>query len=137
MIRFLGMLATAIEKTHLRSDLPDFRSGDTVRVLQKIKEGDKERLTPFEGIVIAQKHGSGITGTFTVRKVVEGIGVERVFPLHSPAIAKLEVVRQAKARRAKLYYIREKAAREVRRKMKSIFSEGAAPAPEVESEEKG
>lgn len=126
------MLATAIEKTHLRSDLPDFRPGDTVRVLQKIKEGDKERLTPFEGIIIAKKHGSGITGTFTVRKVVEGIGVERVFPLHSPAIAKLEVVRQAKARRAKLYYIREKAAREVRRKMKSIWREKEPIAAEAE-----
>lgn len=133
MIHFLGMPATAIEKTHLRSDLPDFRSGDTVRVLQKIKEGDKERLTPFEGIVIARKHGSGITGTFTVRKVVEGIGVERVFPLHSPVIAKIEMVRQAKARRAKLYYIREKAAREVRRKMKSIWREPVAVA-EVEEE---
>lgn len=130
-------MVTAIEKTQLRSNLPDFRAGDTVRVFQKIKEGDKERITPFEGIVIARKHGSGITGTFTVRKVVEGIGVERVFPLHSPVIAKIEIVRQAKARRAKLYYIREKAAREVRKKMKSIFREASTPAPEAEGEEKG
>ncbi len=124
------MSATAIEKSHLRSDFPDFRPGDTVRVFQKIKEGDKERVTPFEGMVITRKHGSGITSTFTVRKVVEGIGVERVFPLHSPAIAKLEVVRQAKARRAKLYYIREKAAREIRRKMKSIWREPTAKVSE-------
>ena len=130
-------MVTAIEKTQLRSNLPDFRAGDTVRIFQKIKEGDKERITPFEGIVIARKHGSGITGTFTVRKVVEGIGVERVFPLHSPVIAKIEIVRQAKARRAKLYYIREKAAREVRKKMKSIFRETSTPAPEAEGEEKG
>lgn len=116
-------MITAIEKVHLRTDLGSIHSGDTVRVVQKIKEGDKERLSAFEGIVIATKHGQGITGTFTVRKVVDGIGVERVFPLHSPLISKIEVVRRAKTRRAKLYYIREKAAREVRRKMKYIFQE--------------
>lgn len=113
-------MLTAIETAQLRK-IPEVKSGDTVRVTQKIKEGDKERLSAFEGIVIAKKHGEGITGTLTVRKVVDGIGVERVFPIHSPVIAKIEVVRKAKARRAKLYYIREKAAREIRRKMRSVF----------------
>lgn len=117
------MPVTAIEQTHIRTDIPDLRAGDTVRVMQRIKEGDKERLSAFEGLVIARKHGDGLGGTFTVRKVVDGIGVERVFPLHSPMIAKIEILRRSKIRRAKLYYIREKAAREIRRKMKSIFYE--------------
>ena len=117
------MSVTQIEKSHLRSDLPGIRPGDTVKVVQKIKEGDKERLTAFEGLVIAKKHGQGISGTFTVRKVVDGIGVERIFPLHSPTINKIEVLRRSKVRRAKLYYIREKAAREVRKKMKQIWGE--------------
>lgn len=128
-------MVTAIEKTYIRSDIPEIGSGDTVRVMQKIKEGDKERLSPFEGIVIAKKHGTGISGTFTVRKVVDGIGVERVFPLHSPMIAKIEIVRRANTRRAKLYYIREKAAREVRRKMKSIWIEPVAKESEETSRE--
>jgi large subunit ribosomal protein L19 len=128
-------MITAIEKTHLRTDLAGIRPGDTVRVAQRIKEGDKERLSTFEGLVIAKKHGDGISGTFTVRKVVDGIGVERVFPLHSPVIAKIEVVRRAKVRRAKLYYIREKAAREVRKKMKSIWREPVAKAPDEEGKD--
>lgn len=126
---------TALEKSHLRTDLPDIHTGDTVKVTQKIKEGDKERLSPFEGLVIARKHGRGITATFTVRKVVDGIGVERTFPIHSPNISKVGVLRRSKARRAKLYYIREKAAREVRRKMKSLRTEAektdAVPPSEV------
>ncbi|MBI2640428.1 MAG: 50S ribosomal protein L19 [Candidatus Sungbacteria bacterium] len=117
------MHVTAIEKIQLRSDLPAIHPGDTIRVVQKIKEGEKERLTAFEGLVIAKKHGAGISGTFTVRKVVDGIGVERVFPMHSPKIDKIEVLRRSKVRRAKLYYIRDKAAREVRRKMKQIWRE--------------
>lgn len=125
---------TAIENSHLRTDLAEVRSGDTVRVVQKVKEGDKERLSAFEGLVIAKKHGDGISGTFTVRKVVDGIGVERVFPLHSPVIAKIEVIRRSKVRRAKLYYIREKAAREVRKKMKAIWRE---PVAKVTEEAKG
>ena len=112
-----------MEKLYLRSDLPEIHPGDTLKVVQKIKEGDKERLTSFEGLVIAKKHGRGVTATFTVRKVVDGIGVERIFPLHSPVIEKIEVLRRAKVRRAKLYYIREKAAREVRKKMKQIWRE--------------
>lgn len=128
------MYATTIEKSYLRSDLPEIHPGDTVKVVQKIKEGEKERLTAFEGLVIAKKHGQGISATFTVRKVVDGIGVERVFPLHSPMIDKVEVLRRAKVRRAKLYYIRDKAAREVRRKMKSIWREPIVTAAEPETE---
>src|SRR3989344_1187306 len=116
-------MAIQLETSQLKTGIPPIKSGDAVRVTQKIKEGDKERLSAFEGIVIAKKHGEGITGTVTVRKMVDGIGVERVFPLHSPVITKIEIIRKAKARRAKLYYIREKAAREIRRKMKSVFQE--------------
>lgn len=121
------MSATQIEQSYLRTDLPAMGSGDTVRVYQKIKEGDKERVSAFEGIVIATKHGHGITGSYTVRKVVDGIGVERVFPLHSPMVERVELVRRGSVRRAKLYYIRDKAAREVRRKIKSIFMEANRP----------
>lgn len=117
------MPATSIEKQSLRTDLPAIHPGDTVKVQQRIKEGDKERLSAFEGLVIAMKHGTGITGTFTVRKVVDGIGVERIFPLHAPMIAKVEVLRRSNVRRAKLYYIRDKAAREVRKKMKLLHEE--------------
>src|SRR3989344_1836170 len=99
----------------------DIKPGDTIRVVQKVKEGDKTRLQTFEGLVIAKKHGRGITGTFTVRKVSAGVGVERIWPLHSPIIDKIEIVRRAtRVRRAKLYYIREKAARDTRRKMRQV-----------------
>lgn len=119
---------------YLRTDLPEFRSGDTVRVHQKIKEGDKERTNVFEGIVIAKKHGKGISATFIVRKVIAGIGVERTFPLHSPRIVKIDVIKRSHVRRAKLYYIREKAAREVRKKIKTIFLEKTEGANESAAE---
>ncbi len=96
-----------IIKSQLKTDLPDIRPGDTVRVHQKIKEGDKERIQVFEGVVLAKKHGKEAGATITVRKMAEGVGVERIFPLHSPTIEKIEVVRKGKARRAKLYYLRE------------------------------
>ena len=89
-----------------RDDLPELEPGDTVRVNVKIREGDKERLQAFEGVLIA-KHNSGISGTITVRKVSFGVGVERVFPVHSPVIESIKTVRQAKVRRAKLYYLRK------------------------------
>lgn len=98
----------------------DIRPGDTVRVWQRVKEGNKTRLQAFEGLVLARKHGNEPGGTFTVRKVVGGIGVERIFPLYSPTIEKIELVRRSKVRRAKLYYIREKAARAARKKMKQM-----------------
>lgn len=121
-------------KAQLRADLPDIRPGDTVKVSQKIKEGDKERVQPFEGLVIARKHGRGISATITVRKISEGIGVERIFPIHSPTIQKIEVLKHSKVRRAKLYYIREKAAKEARKKMKSYWAEPAATTPTVTTE---
>jgi large subunit ribosomal protein L19 len=95
-----------VEKQQLRTDLPDFKPGDTVKVHVKIKEGDKERIQMFEGICIAMKHGSA-RATFTVRKISFGHGVERIFPLHSKVIDKIDVVRSGRVRRAKLYYIRE------------------------------
>lgn len=96
----------------------DLRPGYLVRVWQKIKEGDKTRLQPFEGLLLARKHGSNPGATFTLRKISDGIGVERIFPLFSPNLEKIEIVRRAKTRRAKLYYVRAKAAKEIRRKMK-------------------
>lgn len=98
-------LVREVTQEYLRSDVPDFRPGDTVKVHVRLKEGEKERIQIFEGLVIARKHG-GISETFTVRKISSGIGVERVFPLHSPTVAKIEVGRRGRVRRAKLYYIR-------------------------------
>ena len=95
----------AVEERHLRTDLPLFKPGDTVKVQVKVVEGDKERLQAFEGICI-RRRGTGLSATFTVRKVTYGVGVERTFPLHSPMIERVEVVRQGQVRRAKLYYLR-------------------------------
>ncbi len=94
-----------IEKEQLRSDLSSFNIGDTVRVSVKVKEGDKERIQAYEGVVIARK-GSGVKENFTVRRVSFGVGVERTFPMHSPRIASIVVTRKGRVRRAKLYYIR-------------------------------
>jgi len=98
-------LIRAVESSQMRTDFPSFRSGDTVRVHVKIKEGDKYRIQVFEGVIIARKN-NGISSTFTVRKVSSGYGVERIFPTHSPIIEKLEVVKSGKVRRARLYYLR-------------------------------
>lgn len=95
-----------IEKEQLRTDIPVFKAGDTVRIHVKVREGDKERVQVFQGTVIARKHG-GIRETVTVRKISSGIGVERIFPLHSPIIDKIELVQEGKVRRAKLYYLRD------------------------------
>ncbi len=100
----------------------DIRPGDSVRVWQKIEEDKgKFRLQAFEGIVLARKHGREAGGTFTVRKVVDGVGVERTFPLYSPMIDEVEMVRRSKVRRAKLYFIRRKATKEIRRQMRRIM----------------
>ncbi|AKO93860.1 MULTISPECIES: 50S ribosomal protein L19 [Priestia] len=101
----MQQLIQDITKEQLKGDLPAFRSGDTVRVHVKVVEGTRERIQVFEGVVI-KRRGGGISETFTVRKISYGVGVERAFPLHSPKIAKLEVVRRGKVRRAKLYYLR-------------------------------
>ncbi len=107
--------------TDERSKL-DMRAGDTVRVWQKVKEKDKTRLQAFEGLVLARKHGTQSGATFTVRKVMDGVGVERIFPLYSPMIDKIELVRRAKVRRSKLYFVREKATKEIRRQMRRLLA---------------
>ena len=94
-----------LEQEHMVSDLPEFRSGDTVRVHVRVVEGEKERIQIFQGVVIARR-GGGTRETFTVRKYSGAIGVERIFPLHSPVVSRIEVVRRGKVRRAKLYYLR-------------------------------
>ena len=96
-----------ISQDCLKSEVPQFNIGDTVKVHVMIKEGNRERIQVFEGTVIARKHG-GVAETFTVRRVAHGCGVERVFPLHSPKVAKVEVVREGKVRRSKLYYLRDR-----------------------------
>jgi large subunit ribosomal protein L19 len=93
------------QKEYMRGDIPPFRPGDTVRVNVRVKEGEKERLQAFEGVCIARR-GSGVSQTFTVRKISNGIGVERIFPLHSPMIGDIAVIRRGRVRRAKLYYLR-------------------------------
>lgn len=99
-------LVTSVEQEQVRTDIPDFRPGDTVKVYTKVVEGGRERIQVFEGIVIARK-GGGLRETFAVRKISYGVGVERVFPLNSPRIDKIEVVKKGKVRRAKLYYMRK------------------------------
>jgi len=113
----------------------DIRSGDTVRVWQKIKEKDKFRLQAFEGLVLAHKHGREEGATFTVRRVIDGIGVERIFPLYSPMIDKIEIVKRSKVRRAKLYHIRDKAAKDIRREMSTLRASKDEPIAEVSAEE--
>jgi large subunit ribosomal protein L19 len=117
------------QKEWLRNDIPPFRAGDTVRVNVRVKEGDKERLQAFEGVCIARR-GAGVSASFTVRKVSNGVGVERIFPLHSPMIADVNVVRRGRVRRAKLFYLRSltgKATRIKERKVKPS-AQGAAQA---------
>lgn len=121
------------------------RAGDTVRVWQKIQEKGKTRLQVFEGLVLAHKHGNEAGATFTVRKVASGVGVEKIFPLYSPVIDKIEIIKRSKVRRAKLYHIRDKAAKEIKRQMRhativsmqtvSDTEEANKKAEEVKSEE--
>lgn len=103
----MNEIIRSLEREQLRSDIPTFNVGDTVRVFVKVVEGSRERLQAFEGTVIARRNGS-IRETFTVRRVSYGIGVERTFPLHSPRVDRIEVIRRGKVRRAKLYYLRER-----------------------------
>jgi large subunit ribosomal protein L19 len=104
-----------VEATQLKTGLPDFSPGDTINVHVRVVEGDKERIQQFQGVVIG-RHGSGMNATFTVRKVSDGVGVERIFPLHSPRIAKIDRVKEGSVRRAKLYYLRELASKAIRQK---------------------
>ncbi|MBQ9514404.1 MAG: 50S ribosomal protein L19 [Clostridia bacterium] len=96
-----------INQENVKKDIPSFNVGDTVKVMVKVIEGDKERLQAFEGVVIARKHG-GISETFTVRRISYGVGVEKTFPIHSPKVADIQVIRKGAVRRAKLYYLRER-----------------------------
>lgn len=112
-----------VQKKYFRGEaLPEFRPGDTLKVHVKIKEGTRERIQVFEGIVIARQHG-GLDETFTVRKISNGVGVERIFPVHCPSIEKVEVVRQGKVRRAKLYYLRNLSGKAARIKERRKFTE--------------
>lgn len=112
----------------------DFKAGDTLNISSKIvDEKGKQRLQSFEGIVLARKHGTEPGATFTVRKVTLGVGVERIFPLYSPMIAKIEVTKRSRARRSKLYYIRTKAVKDVRSKMRSVAVESASEEAEAEA----
>lgn len=129
----------SIEKEHMRMDLPDFKPGDTVKVYTKIKEGDKERLQLFEGVVIRKRKGK--TGaTFTVRKISHGIGVERIFPSHSPTIDKIKVMARGKVRRSRLYYLRERVGKAARIKEKLAprkIQKAAATKSKTKSDDKG
>ncbi len=118
-----------------RQDL-GIRAGDTVRVWQKIEEKGKTRLQAFEGLVLARKHGNESGATFTVRRVASGVGVEKIFPLYSPLIDKIEIVKRAKVRRSKLYYIREKAAKEIKRQMRRMTLTHLASVSEAEEKER-
>jgi large subunit ribosomal protein L19 len=106
-----------LESAYLRSDVPDFRPGDTVKVHVRVVEGGRQRVQVFEGVVIA-RNGAGLSAGFTVRKVSFGVGVERVFPVHAPIIQKIEVVRRGDVRRSKLYYLRQRAGKSARIKEK-------------------
>lgn len=106
-----------IEKSQLRDDVPEFKAGDTLRIMVRIVEGGKERLQAFEGVVISRQ-GTGVRETFTIRKVSHGVGVERIFPVHSPKIAEYKVLSRGDVRRAKLYYLRERRGKAARVKTK-------------------
>jgi large subunit ribosomal protein L19 len=127
-----------IIQEQLKTGLPELKAGQTVRVYQKIKEGNKERVQPFEGLVLAVKHGRGINGTFCVRKIAEGVGVERTYPLHSPTIDKIKVLKTSKVRRAKLYYMRERFGKKARMKNKKAIdipmtTSSSSPAPDEQA----
>ena len=104
-----------VEATQMKTNLQAFKPGDTVNVHVRVIEGDKERIQQFQGVVIGRR-GSGLGATFTVRKISNGVGVERIFPLHSPRIAKIEVTKEGNVRRAKMYYLRELASKQIRQK---------------------
>lgn len=139
----MSNIIAEIEKSQIRSDIPKFNIGDTVRVHFRIVEGEKERIQVFEGVVIARKNAESASGNFTVRRISYNEGVERVFPLHSPRVAKVEVVREGKVRRAKLHYLRERSGKAARVRQKGFGGVPVVPgetmvveeqvAPEVEA----
>jgi len=117
-----------IEREGLKTDIPEFSPGDTVRVMVRVREGEKERLQAFEGICIARR-GGGVSESFTVRKISAGVGVERIFPLHSPSISAVEVVRKGRVRRAKLYFLRRLAGKAARIREDRGLTETGQPQP--------
>jgi large subunit ribosomal protein L19 len=123
----MNPVVQAVEDRQLRDSIPAFQSGDTIRVHVKIKEGDKERIQAFEGVVIARKH-SGVRETITVRKTSFGVGVERIFPLHATVIDRIDVVRRGRVRRAKLYYLRKLRGKAARIRERDTRGERAAAA---------
>jgi large subunit ribosomal protein L19 len=136
-----------ILKPFLKTNLPDVKPGDTVKVYQKIKElipgkgkkskpEERERIQVFEGVVLSRKHGKGISSTITVRRIIGGVGVERIFPLHLPSIEKIEIVSRAKVRRAKLYYLRERIGKKAKLKRKESFEPLIYEAPTEAKDEK-
>lgn len=131
------VMAAATKAKNTGTKISDLKPGDTVRVWQKIEEKGKTRLQAFEGLILARKHGNEAGGTFTVRKVASGVGVEKIFPVHSPAIDRVELVKRARMRRAKLYFIREKVARETRRQLRRqrMVNEGDLNVAEAEAPE--
>lgn len=123
-----------ITKNYRKKIIPEVLPGDTVKVYQKIKEGDKERIQVFEGVVLGKKHGSEIGGTITVRKVSKGVGVERIFPIHSPSIEKIEVIRRSKVRRSKLNYLRDAKGKRARLQRKEFDKDKVNKVKELEEE---
>ena len=131
-------MTTKLEKFNqdqLKKNQPEINAGDTVRVHQKIKEGDKERIQIFEGLVIARKHGRGISSNVTVRKVLQGVGVERIFPVNSPMIEKIEIVKKGRVKRSKLYYLRTAKGKRARLKHEEFSVAIAEPVAEVPAAE--
>ncbi len=131
----LGMAEKTKQLKKQLYTLAEVRVGDTVKITQKIKEGVKEMNQLFEGLVIAKQHGDGVLGNITIRKVSAGIGVEKILPIHLPTITKVDILKRSHVRRAKLYYIRDKASREVRKKMKKIWTEKFAEISEISEPE--
>ena len=129
----MSNLIAEIEKSQMKSEVPDFNVGDTVRVSVLIVEGDKERAQVFEGVVIARANGTGSQGNFTVRRISYNEGVERVFPLHSPRVSNIEVVREGNVRRAKLHYLRERSGKAARVKAKGFSGQKKVDAPKAEA----
>lgn len=129
-------LASFNQQLRTAKPLPGVAPGNTVRVFQRIREGEKTRLQVFEGVIIARKHGSEPGATITVRKVTGGVGVEKIFPLYLPTVEKIEVVKKTKVRRAKLYYLRRKSAKETRRKLRTQEKHRQALAAMPESSSK-
>ncbi len=114
-------MSTKLEefKKKQKKELPEINPGDRVKVYQKVKAGDDERVQAFEGLVIARKHGEDTSATITVRNIIEKVGVEKIFPIHSPTIEKIEIIKRGNARKAKLYYVRDKSRKAIRRKLRA------------------